>query len=601
MGSRSRAKKTRGPAGGEGAPAPAPRRGFGLTIGLALACAGVVGLSLWTWMAGPRESSSAAKKPPSHKSFAFTDVTLESGLDFVHHNGAAGEFVLLEIMGPGGAFLDYDGDGWLDVYCVQGGWYGRGDADRISRLYRSSGADERGAVRFTDLTLASGAGVPAYGMGCAVADYDNDGHPDIFVTRVGADVLLRNRGDGSFEDVSAGIGLAGDGYSSSAAWLDYDRDGYLDLYVAQYTELTPESQAPCNDFLGHRDYCDPSATPQTRDYLFKNLGGERLADVSLQTGIALRRGYGLAVACSDFDSDGWVDIYVANDQSPAFLWKNRGDGTFVEVGAQAGCAYNGHGVAIAGMGIVAEDLDGDSDMDLFVTNIRQFSHLFLRNEGRMFTDVGHRWGEVRWMVPYTGFGAVAIDQDHDGRLELFVANGAVSRDRSTQVYERAYAEPNQFLRRDASGRFVSAQEELPPDVAEPAVSRGLAYGDYDNDGDMDLLVFRNNARPQLLRNDRTGAGNWLMVLPVDARGLGPVLNARVRIEAGERSLVRECRVHESYLASTDPRVHFGLGDLERVDRVAIAWPDGEVEWFGGTSANRVLALQRGTGSREPSR
>lgn len=561
------------------------------TAGLACACVLVLAACVWSAILRWRSGASRHQASASTTDSAFTDVTLETGIDFIHENGAAGDYVLCEIMGAGGAFVDYDGDGWLDIFLVQSGKYGRDEPGMTSRLYRNDGTG-----RFIDATVSSGAGIAGYGMGCAAADYDQDGFPDLFITRVGPDALLHNNGDGTFSDVTRQAGLENDGYSSSAAWLDYDRDGSLDLYVAQYTALTPESQVPCTNYLGHREYCDPSATPATRHLLYHNRGDGRFEDVSTVAGIALRKGYGLAVACSDFDADGWVDIYVANDQSPAFLWRNLGDGTFADVALQTGCAYNGQGVAIAGMGIVAEDFDRDGDLDIFVTNIRQFSSLFLRNDDGAFADMGFRWGNVSWMTPYTGFGAVAFDQDNDGKLELFVANGAVSRDRSAQQLEQAYAEPNQFLRRDSSDRFVSAADELAPDIAAPAVSRGLACGDYDNDGDVDLLVCRNDARPQLLRNNHDGGGNWLAVLPQDARGLGPVLNALITVEAGDQRWSRECRVHHSYLVSTDPRVHFGLGDAEEVDQISVRWPDGQLEWFPGTAVNRLLALRRGTGS-----
>ncbi|MDP6539972.1 MAG: CRTAC1 family protein [Planctomycetota bacterium] len=566
------------------------------TLFLAIACVAVCGASVWVALrrgdgaAGGGAEASQPGPAPAATAGSFTDVTLEAGIDFVHDNGARGDYLLCEIMGPGGALFDYDGDGLLDVFFVQSGVLGDDTLGVTSRLYRNEGG---GA--FTDVSEASGAAVGGYGMGCAVGDHDGDGTPDLYVTRVGPDVLLANQGDGSFRDVTAEAGLANDGYTSSAVWFDADGDDDLDLYVARYTDLAPGAHVPCTNFLGHREYCDPSSADQTRDLFYRNLGGGRFEDVSTASGVALRTGYGLAVVATDLDDDGLVDVYVANDQSPAFYWRNRGDGTFEEVGPQTGSAYNGQGVAIAGMGIVAEDLDGDADVDLFITNIRQFSHLFLRNDGVMFTDASYRWGDPRWMLPHTGFGTVALDAENDGTLELFVANGAVARSRSATHVEAVYAEPNQFLRRDASGRFVEAGGAFGSALLAPAVSRGLACGDIDNDGDVDLLVFRNADRPQLLRNDTAAAGHWLSVLPVDEAGRGPVLNARVRVEAGGARQVRECRAQLSYLASCDPRVHFGLGEHERVDAIGVRWPDGSREVFGGGGVDRFVTLRRGSG------
>lgn len=564
------------------------------TLFLAVACVAVVAASVWVAIErrGAAEPGGVGERetPTRATTAAFTDITLEAGIDFVHDNGARGDYLLCEIMGPGGALFDYDGDGWLDVFLVQSGVLGEERADVTCRLYRNDGAGG-----FTDVSEASGVALAGYGMGCAVGDHDGDGTPDLYVTRVGPDALLANQGDGTFRDVTAEAGLANDGYTSSACWFDGDGDGRLDLYVARYTDLAPLAHVPCTNFLGHREYCDPSTADQTRDLFYRNLGGGRFEDASTASGVALRTGYGLAVVATDLDSDGLVDVYVANDQSPAFYWHNRGDGTFEEIGPQTGAAYNGQGVAIAGMGIVAEDLDGDEDIDLFITNIRQFSHLFLRNDGAMFSDASYRWGDPRWMAPHTGFGTVAFDSDNDGVLELFVANGAVARSRSATSIEAVYAEPNQFLRRDAAGRWVEDGGAFGSVLLAPAVSRGVVCGDIDNDGDVDLLVCRNGERPQLLRNDHDGRGHWLSVLPMDAEGRGPVLNARVTVEVGGVRRMRECRVQQSYLVSCDPRVHFGLGELDAVERISVRWPDGSGEDFPGGAADRFVTLRRGSG------
>ncbi|MAF67292.1 MAG: hypothetical protein CMJ84_16750 [Planctomycetes bacterium] len=565
------------------------------TLLLALACVGVIGASIWVAKerGGASEPKGAEMAEPPAGAGSFTDITVEAGIDFVHDNGARGDYLLCEIMGPGGALFDYDGDDLLDLFLVQSGILGEERADVACRLYRNDGDGG-----FTDVSEASGAAVTGYGMGCAVGDHDGDGTADLYITRVGPDVLLANQGDGTFRDVTAEAGLINDGYTSSAVWFDADGNGRLDLYVARYTDLAPGAHVPCTNFLGHREYCDPSTADQTRDLFYRNLGGGRFEDASTSSGVALRTGYGLAVVAADLDSDGLVDVYVANDQSPAFHWRNRGDGTFEEVGPQTGSAYNGQGVAIAGMGIVAEDFDGDADVDLFITNIRQFSPLFLRNDGAMFSDASYRWGHPRWMAPHTGFGTVAFDSDNDGTLELFVANGGVARSRSATHIEAVYTEPNQFLRREGTGRWSEDGETFGRSLLLPAVSRGVACGDIDNDGDVDLLVCRNGERPQLLRNDAGGGGHWLSVLPVDAEGRGPILNARVTLDAGGTRRMRECRAQESYLISRDPRVHFGLGASDAFASIRVRWPDGSVERFPGGAADRFLTLRRGSGEAE---
>ncbi|HMB69966.1 MAG TPA: CRTAC1 family protein, partial [bacterium] len=506
----------------------------------------------------------------------------EAGLDFRHENGAAGRYRLFEIMGSGGGFLDHDGDGDLDVFLVQCDPEG----DATSRLYRNDGG------RFADVTGATGADVPGAGMGCAAADWDRDGDTDLYVTRVGHDVALRNEGDGTFRDVTAEAGLGTSGFSSSAAFLDHDGDGWLDLYVVRYVDVAPGGEH-CSNAAGQRDYCNPTAHRATTDVLYRNRGDGTFEDVSGRAGIAGSAGYGLALCCHDFDGDGDVDVYVANDQSPAFLWVNAGDGTFREDALVAGCAYNDDGAAIAGMGTATGDLDDDGDLDLLVTNIREEPSLFLRNDGGSFADHGWSWGSPGWLRPHTGFGLAFLDQDLDGALDLFVANGSVVAVPSPLAVGSGYRQPNQFLRRDASGRFVDAGAELTDAIRAPAVSRGVALGDWDDDGDPDLLVTRNGDRPQLLRND--GTGHWLGVAAVESEGSAPAVNARVTLETAGTRQVRESIPQQSYLCSSDPRVHFGLGRHARVDRIVVTWPDGATEAWGPRDADRYVRLVRGTG------
>ncbi len=523
----------------------------------------------------------------------FRDVTAEAGLDFVHVNGARGKYWLVEEMGAGGAFFDYDGDGDMDLYLVQGGVFGEENTAYRNRLYRNDGFG-----RFADVSAGSGADIPGYGMGCAAADYDNDGDVDLYVTRVGADVLLANNGDGTFSDVTAEAGLGDGGFGAGAAFLDYDRDGHLDLYVARYTDWYPSREGVCFDSNGARDYCSPVVIDApSHDRLYHSTGDGRFEDVTATAGIDRARGNGLGVLCSDFTGDGWVDIFVANDQTPAFLWVDQGDGTFIEDAAFRGCAFSSDGMAIAGMGVAAEDLDGDGDYDLVVTNIRDQSHLCLRNDGGFFEDVSHAWGLGGWSVRYTGFGIGLFDQDHDGRFDCFVGNGAVNR--SPEPYEpgHPYAEPNQFVRRDASGRFYDASEEAGITHGLLGMSRGVILGDYDNDGDLDVLVTNNGGAVQLLRNEAAEGMAWTMLDLVPRGGGRHAINARVEIEAGGLRFHREVRPHTSYLVSNDPRVHVGLARAAVIDKLTVTWPDLSVEIWENVPVNRHLRLRQGESPR----
>lgn len=529
--------------------------------------------------AAPPSSSSEDAGP-------FVDMTEAAGIDFVHDNGARGEYRMGEIMCGGGAFLDYDGDGLLDVYLVQSAG---NDSKKTSRLYRNLGDD-----KFQDVTAGSGTALDGVGMGAVAADVDRDGDVDLYVTRVGADVFLRNLGDGTFRDETRSAGLGDPGFGSSASWLDIDGDGWLDLYVARYVNWTPLSERACRGtFTAGRDYCSPTAYEPTSDLLYRNRGDGTFENISAKSGIASRTGYGLGVCCSDFDRDGKTDIYVANDQSPAFLWRNLGNGQFTEAALDQGCAFNGESIAIAGMGIAAEDFDRDGDFDLFVTNIRDNPNLFLRRETDTFVDVSLGWGEYRSLRSFTGFGVVAFDQDLDGELEMVVANGAVAVSGAPKDPDHPYSEPDSFLRQGADGRFVDVTGELGAGFFAPDVSRGLATGDIDNDGDLDLLICRNGARPRLLRNDAPRRGHWLRIETEDATGHGPVLNAVVTVEAGTRRWTREVRPQGSYLVSGDPRPHVGVGEATEV-RVQVRWPDGSTEISGTIPADQAIVLRQGS-------
>ena len=516
----------------------------------------------------------------------FTDVAPEMGVRFGHDNDARGEFRLPEEMGPGAAFVDIDGDGDLDVFIAGGGAIARSDPahpQQTCRLYRNDGD------RFTDITEASGAGVPGPAYGVACADFDNDGDVDILVTRLGPNALLRNDGPPEaprFTDVALEAGVADPGFGASAVFFDYDRDGRLDLYVTNYVDWTPSRETVCYTILGVRDYCNPiSHEAPSTDRLYHNLGGGRFEDVSDRAGITRESGNGLGVVASDFDGDGWPDLYVANDRTPGLLWRNRGDGTFENVATLVGCAYDDRGIAIAGMGIAAEDLDGDSDIDLLVTNIHHQTHLVLRNDDGFFRDVSLAMGFGRWSVGATTFGVAVFDQDNDGWLDAFFANGEVNVDNALRIGDNPYAQPDHFARL-IDGRFVDRTQGS--GAAFGDVGRGVACGDFDNDGDLDLLVTNNGGPVRLLRNDNASGHAWLTV----AARLGgrAAIGARVKVTTGSRTQSREIRPQQSYLSSGDPRAHFGLGSATRVDRIEIRWPDGTRSVRTDVPVNQLVVI-----------
>jgi hypothetical protein len=523
---------------------------------------------------------------PDGNESILVDISSGSGLDFAHENDASDRFRLPELLGPGAGLLDYDADGDLDVFVGGGGGIGDPDREQGSRLFRNDGGT------FADVSAAARADIagPVYGVACA--DIDNDGDEDIYVTRLGPNRLLRNRGDGSFEETGETAGVDDDGYGTSAAFLDYDRDGRLDLYVANYVDWNESKETPCYSILGERDYCSPSVYESApRHVLYHNLGDGRFENVTESAGIDAETGQGLGVLASDFDDDGWTDIFVACDQTPGILWRNIDGHTFENVAYQAGCAFDTRGVAIAGMGVACEDLDGDLDLDLIVTNIRDQMHLVLRNDGGVFSDVSTRMGMGVWSIPATGFGIALFDQDHDGGMDAFVANGHVVLGSHQVATGNPYAQPDQFLRlRDGKFRDHSSETRLGPN----AVSRALAKGDLDGDGDIDLIISVNGDAPRLILNQSDPANHWIMV---DARLIDErrrAIGARVTVEAGGSKQVREIRPQESYLSSGDPRAHFGLGAAQIVDRITVRWPDGTETVREGITANQVVVIERDT-------
>jgi len=524
----------------------------------------------------------------------FFERASEAGLDFVHRNGAVGDYNYPELLVGGGALLDFDEDGLLDVYLVQSGPVPGAPeaatsagpaADRPgNRLYRNLGD---GA--FEDVTDAAGVGDTSYGAGATAADYDRDGPVDLYVTNVGLNRLYRNLGSGVFEDMTERAGVGDPAWSSGSVFFDYDGDLDLDLFVANYVVWSAGRERPCLGPNGLRNYCNPAEYPPAPDTLYRNDGGGRFTDVSEAAGIRSVAGPGLGVVAADFDGDGLSDLYVANDQAANHLWLNRGDGTFREDALARGAAFNELGQPEAGMGIAVADPDGDGDLDLFLTHLSGETNTFYRNDGGGFfqdvTDEARLGGVSK---PYTGFGTSWFDYDGDGHLDLFVANGKVTPG-DTAAFD--YREPNQLLRGTPSGRYedVSGRAGAALDLLE--ISRGTAFGDLDNDGDIDFLVVNNEGPARLFRNEVGNASSWLIV---DLCGGGvfgrSAIGARVTVRAGGRSFSRDVRPAYSFAVANDPRVHFGLGDANQVDRMEVRWPDGAVTDRANVEVNRILRL-----------
>jgi len=532
----------------------------------------------------------------------FVEAAAETGLVFTHVNGATGQFYLPEIMGSGVALFDYDNDGDLDVFLVQGGALGPGAAGgpATSRLFRNDltvGADGKRTLHFTDVTESAHAGVRGYGMGVTVGDYDNDGFLDLFVTGFGSDALLHNNGNGTFTDVTKEAGVSDAQWTTSAAFADYDRDGHLDLFVARYVDFTLAGNKLCNDPAGARDYCSPRAFRPVPDRLFRNDGRGRFVDVTEPAGITRAFGNGLGVASGDYNGDGWLDLYVANDGTPNQLWINRRDGTFADEGLLSGAAVNAAGNPEGSMGIASGDFDLDGDEDLFVTNIVRESSVLYVNDGRgNFEDARARSGLGALTAAFTGFGTDWIDYDNDGWPDLFAANGAVNIVESERGEPRPYRMKNQLFRNSGNGRFEEISAAAGPAFARAEISRGAAFGDIDNDGDVDIVVTTNGGPVRLLLNQAAANQHWVEVRLDQRPGNRFGLGAYVGVErSGHPTLWRRVRTDGSYLSASDVRVHFGLGSSPAVSAIVVQWPDGQRERWTDVRGDRVITLRRGTG------
>ncbi len=544
----------------------------------------------------------------------FVEVTGEVGLDFVHDAGLTGSYFMPEVMGSGGALCDLDGDGRLDIYLIQNA--GEGSAEK-NRLYRQADGG-----KFIDVSAGSGLDVAGRGMGAAIADADNDGKPDLLLTELGRARFFLNRGGMKFADETREAGIDNPLWGCSAAWLDFDRDGRLDLAIANYVVFS--ATRPCTDQAGRRDYCGPSPFPGSVTKLYRNLGNGaaagglgsgpvRFEDVTVRSGLARLAGPGLGIACADFDGDRWPDIFIANDAKANHLWMNRRDGTFKEEAVERGLAYNAMGQAQANMGIAIGDVDGDALFDVYVTHLNIELHALYKQGPRgFFTDVTARSGLAGPLWPSTGFGTVFADFDRNGTLDLAQVNGGVRYTHGPSApgesFWEVYRERNQVFSGDGKGRFKDLSLSSGPFCGRRAIARGLAMGDVDGDGDIDLLATETAGPARLFRNVAAGAsaggGHWLLVRAVDpALGGRDAIGAEVSVDAGGRRRVGFVLPHQSYLVTMDPRVHFGLGGVQTFESIGVVWPDGSEETFTGGAVDRAVLVEkgRGSGSAAPAR
>jgi hypothetical protein len=513
-----------------------------------------------------------------------------AGITYDYESGASNQRLFIaDTMGGGVGLIDSDNDGWLDIYLVNGCAlpYDLKNPPHPNRLYRNQHDGT-----FRDVTTRAGVAGSGYGMGCAVGDYDNDGDDDLFVTGLKRTILYRNRGDGTFEDVTLSTGVFSDRWTTAAGFGDLDGDGDLDLVVITYVDVALDDDRACRDHAGRPIHCTPGYYPAQADLLYRNNGDGTFTEVSRESNFLAPNGRGLGLAIADLDGDGRLDIFVANDASPSFLFRNRGGLHFEEVAAEAGVATNGSGQATAAMGVVADDLDGDGRIDLFVTNLVNESSTFFRNlGGGLFVDATLGAGLDAPSRPKTGFGDAALDADADGRLDLFVANGHVDH---RPWANSPMAQTGLFFWGRDRGRFELAGrgESSASYFARPVVGRGVAAGDLDNDGRVDLVVIHRDVPAALLWN-RARAGHWLGIRLRGTRSGTTPVGTRVNCRAGGRSLVRWLTSGTGYLSAHDPRLWFGLRGASRVDRLEIQWPSGHVQSWSDLDADRILMIEEG--------
>lgn len=545
----------------------------------------------------------------------FSDVAQQVGIDFVHFNGMCGEHYYPEMIGSGAAMFDYDNDGDLDIFIVQGQILGpgkkltdamfpwRGPQPLNARLYRNDSLVRRDGsrlIKFTDVTEESGINARGYGMGVATGDYNNDGWVDLYLTNLGHNQLWRNNGDGTFTDVTQTSGTDDPGWSVSAAFVDFDHDGWLDLFVGNYVDFSFANRKKCFSYTGAEDYCSPLAYEPMPNRLFRNRRDGAFEDVTASSQIA-REYYGaLGVVCADFNGDGWTDLYVANDERPNLLWVNQGNGTFKSSAMLAGCAVDRNGNPQSSMGVDAADFDNNGTEDLLVANLSgEYADLYANDGKGWFDDRSFDAGLAAMTTSYTGFGAGFIDYDNDGWLDIFLANGAV---KTIEAQARAgdrypLRQRKLLLHNLRNGRYEDVSFAAGAIIDAAEVSRGIAFGDVDNDGDLDILIVNNNGPARLLINNVGHRKHWLGLRMIGEKVNRDILGTRVCVFRPEGpALWRRAHTDGSYASASDPRILVGLGDRPEVTKVRAYWVSGRVEEWTGVQPDTYTTLREGSGS-----
>ncbi len=525
---------------------------------------------------------------------SFTDVTEAAGLQFRHVDGRSGKRYFLETVGSGTAFFDYDADGLIDIYFVNGadlpGF--NSPVPPMNRLYRNNGEGT-----FTDVTEQTGIGDTGYGAGCAVADYDNDGNLDLYVTNFGANVLYRNNGDSTFTDVTQHAGVGDSRWSLGCAFADYDNDGFVDLYVTNYINFHFETHTNCTR-KGVATYCPPESFEGAPDTLYRNNGDGTFTDVTTITGVYNEDGKGMGVVFGDYDNDGDADCYIGNDAGENFLYQNSGDGTFTNVGWMAGVEADENGNVQGTMGVDFGDYDNDGLLDLIALNYQQQPNALYRNDnGNFFTDVSFVAG-IADSVPYVGWGVDFFDVDNDGDKDLLIANGHLQDTVEKYDDTTTYPQRNHLLINNGHGHFANESVKAGGGLQSLKVSRGIATADYDHDGDLDVLICNANDTPQLLRNDGRNQGNWILIRTVGTRSNRAGIGTRIEIHTDDLTQIDEVRGGSGYLSQNDLRLHFGIGTHKRIDQIEARWPSGIVDILQDIAPNQIITIVEGSHSQQ---
>ena len=550
----------------------------------------------WQWSATRGQQTAKSAGTSAGASGHFTDIRSSAGITFVQDSTQTEEKYYLETMGTGVAWIDYDQDGLMDLYFVQSA---ATDAYKPAHPLRSALYRNNGDGTFTDVTDKAGVGGEGhYGQGVAVGDFDNDGHPDLYVTGYGRALLYRNNGDGTFTDVTAKAGVADEGaWSTSAGWFDFDKDGWLDLVVTNYIDWSPKNNLYCGERApGYRSYCNPNNYHGQKTKLYHNNHDGTFTDVSDKSGIGTPESKGMGVVLADFNGDGWSDIAVANDTWPNFFFVNNHDGTFTDNSLISGLAASEDGRYEAGMGIDAADVDGDGLLDVYITHLDfELNRLYHNNGDGTFTDITYSSGIGNKAMLLSGVAAKFIDYDNDGWPDIVQANGAMVDNIPLYHSLVTYKEPMLMFRNLGRGKFDKVSETLGPDFNRPVVGRGLATADFFNDGRVGMVVNCRGDFPELLRNDSANANHWLEVLLIGTRSNRDGIGSVLKLTSEGVTQVDQAKGGTSYMSASDPRIHFGLGKRAKLDSLVITWPSGQVDKLTNVPVDSIIAVKEGAG------